>query len=311
MGEDVARVDVDHPVHIVESTLEVSDLGVDEAPVVEGQRIARLTLEDGVEVPHCFVVALVLVVEQGAVEVGEGIGLVQFDGLVQVLEGLLPLAQVGIDTRPADVAFWLVAVELDGPVVVGEGLGGVCKIQVAGAAVEVGRRIFRLFLYVFVKVGDCIVEFARQERCYSAGEVDAYLAGAQLYGLVEIAEGGVVVAEAALGNRAVVVAVGEDGVEAHRTVKVAVCSPKVAEVVFCNATEEETPVVGGVQSFKDVEILDGRGVFAVRKCLASTPHKDILVVLGKENCQAGKQQKYGEDKLFQYLCKDNQLSHQF
>ena len=56
------------------------------------------------------------------------------------------------------------------------------------------------------------------------------------------------------------VAVGEDGIQAHGTVEVAIGSAHVAEVVFRDSAPEEVPVVGGVQSGQDVEILVGGGV---------------------------------------------------
>ena len=103
-------------------------------------------------------------------------------------------------------------------------------------------------------------------------------------------------------------AVGEDGVEAHGGVEVRLRAAQVAEVVFRDAAEEETPVVGGVQARQDVEVLDGQGVAPVAERLAPPPHEDILVVLGGRDGGCGEQDRYGQEKLFHYLCKDKQLS---
>ena len=78
------------------------------------------------------------------------------------------------------------------------------------------------------------------------------------------------------------ISVREYGIEPDRIVEVLVGSAYVPEIVFGYASEKETPIVGGVQAGKDIELLYCLCVFAFRKSLTPTPHEDVLVVLGKD-----------------------------
>ena len=176
----------------------------------------------------------------------------------------------------------------------------------AGPAVEVCGRVPGLLLDIIVEVLEGLFEALREEIGHAAREIHADLSRPQLDCPAEVAERGVVVAETALRDRPVVVAVGEHGVEADGGIEIRLRAAKVAEVVFRDAAEEETPVVRGVQPREDVEILDGLGVPAVGQGLASPPHEDILVVLGEGESCSEKQQGHGQEKLFHYFCKDNQ-----
>ena len=157
-----------------------------------------------------------------------------------------------------------------------------------------------------VEIRDGVLEFLGQEVGHAAREIDAGLAGTKLERPLEILEGSVIVAEAALGDGPVVETVGKDRVEPDGSIEIRLCATQVAEVVLGNAAEEETPIVRGVQPGEDVEILDGLCILAVGKRLAPPPHEDVLVILGERKSCAEEQRCYGQEKLFHYFCKDKQ-----
>ena len=209
MGQHVVGIDVDYPVDVLEGLLVVAYLGVDEAAVVERERVARLVAQHGVEVGHRPVVVVPFVEQQGAVEVCEGVGGVELNRAVEVFDGLVIQLLSGIYARPPDVAFRLEAVELYRLVVVGEGLGRIGEEEVRCPSVEVGGRISGLLLYIEVEVGHGVLEVLGQEGGDSPGEVYSDFPRPELQGPFEVPESRLVVARAAFGDGAVVVAVGE------------------------------------------------------------------------------------------------------
>ena len=147
---------------------------------------------------------------------------------------------------------------------------------------------------------------AGEEVGDSAAEIYADVAGTQFYRRVEVLQGFVVPAEAAEGDGAVVETVGEYGIDADRSVEILLRSADVPEVVLGDAAEEESPVVGGVQTGKDVEILDGLGIFAVGQGIAAAEVEDVPVVLGLRGLQtAEKDEQYDQEALhkFPYVAK--------
>ena len=235
--------------------------------------------EDGVEVRHRLVQVALLGVQDGPVEVGEGVGGVQLDGLVHVLDGGFVVALLRQQAAAADVAFGLEAVDLDGLVVVRHRLEGVAEEQVGRAAVQVGRRVLGLLADVFVEVLDGGLELLAQEIGDTPGEVESGRAGPERNRLLEVLEGIFVVPEAAGRNGPVVVAGGEDGIQADGGVEVRPGATDVAQVVLGDAPVEEGPVVGRVQLGEDVEVGDSFRQAPLRQGVAAPEHEDVLVIL--------------------------------
>ena len=253
--------------------------------------------EDGVEVRHRLVQVALLGVQEGAVEIGQGIGGVQFDSLVHVLDGGLVVALLREQAATPDVAFGLETVDLDRLVVVVHCLEGVAQEKVGGAAVQVGRRVLGLLADVFVKVLDGRFELLAEEVGHAAGEIQAGRSGAEFDGLFQVLQGIVVVAEAAGRDGAVVVAGGEDWVQADSGVEVRPCAADVAQVVLGDAAVEERPVVGRVQLREDVEL--GHRLRQAPFCqgITAPEHEDVLVILRLRPEGAGKQDKQADQQF--------------
>ena len=78
--------------------------------------------------------------------------------------------------------------------------------------------------------------------------------------------------------------VGKYRVEPYGCIEILVGAAIVTEVVFCDASEKETPIVRAVKSGEHVELFYGIGVFAVRQSLPAAPHEHVLVVLCECAC---------------------------
>ena len=130
VGQHVARIDVDYPVHIFQSLLVLSHLGVDEAPVVEGEGVSGVLAQHHIQIIHSLVEVLEFVVQQGAVEEGEGAGGIQSYSHIQVGDGLVVILPLSVYPCPSHIALRLVAVQSDGLVVVGQSLYGILEEQV-------------------------------------------------------------------------------------------------------------------------------------------------------------------------------------
>lgn len=102
--------------------------------------------------------------------------------------------------------------------------------------------------------------------------------------------------------------VGKYRIEPDGGIEIILRAAQVAQVVFGDPPEEETPVIRGVQPRQDIEVLDGQGILPVGQRLPPPPHEDILVILGEHGRHSEEQHGDGQQKLFHYLCKDNQLS---
>ena len=87
------------------------------------------------------------------------------------------------------------------------------------------------------------------------------------------------------------IAVGKYRIDAYRTVKVALCTSEVTEIVLCNTSKEERPVVSRVELRKHIEILYGSRILALRKCLTTAHEEYILIILSPESppCRLDKQ----------------------
>jgi hypothetical protein len=291
--EDILRIYVYHPVHILESLPVIPDLGVDETAVVEGEGVSRLVCEHSVQILHRRIVVLRVIIQEGSVEVGESIRAIDGDGPVQVPDGIIAAVLLGIDAAAPYIALRVVGIQFYGLVVILHRLEGVPEEELGRSPVKVGGWIARIFPYVAVEVLNGEVELLGEEVGHAAAEVYAHKARAQLDGAVEVAEGLVVAAQAAVADGAVVIAVREDRIQPDGAVEVLLGSADVSEVVFGDAAEEEIPVVCGVQTRQDVEILDGLGVFPVGEAGPSPEEEHIPVVLG-EHKAASIQKEYQE-----------------
>ena len=50
VSKHIFRIDVNDPIHVGQSSIEISDLRIDEASVVQGEGISRLVFQDSVEI---------------------------------------------------------------------------------------------------------------------------------------------------------------------------------------------------------------------------------------------------------------------
>ena len=82
--QHVAGIDAYHPVHIVQCGLIIPDLSLQEAPVIEGEGVARFFPQHPVQILHGGLGIVAVGIHQGAVEVGESIGGIQLDGKIEV-----------------------------------------------------------------------------------------------------------------------------------------------------------------------------------------------------------------------------------
>ena len=280
MGENVARIDIDNPVDVLQSLLVCSYLGIYETAVVKGQGVAGLILKHFVEVGHGCVVVLELVIDQCAVEICERVVGLEFYGLVVVLYGEVEFPLRCEDPCPSDISFRIEPVQFDGLVVVVECLCRVPEVEIAGSAVQVCIALARLLADEHIEVLDGLVELLREEIGHSPAEIEVIVAWTQVHSLLEVLNRKVVLADAAESDGPVVVCGGVDRVEMDGAVEVALGSCEVAEVVFRNTSEEVCLIDGAVQLGEDVEALDGLGVLAVVQRLPAAPHEDVGVILG-------------------------------
>ena len=112
-----------------------------------------------------------LVVEQGPVEISEGIGAVQLYGPCHVRKGIEVALLCGVNPAAADVALRLEAVEFEGAVVIIKSLESVAQKQVRSAPVEESRRILGLLADIAVEIFYGLGEAPGQEIGYSAAVV--------------------------------------------------------------------------------------------------------------------------------------------
>ena len=249
-----------------------------------------------------------LVVEQGPVEISEGIGAVKLYSPCHVRKGIEVALLCGVNPAAADVALRLEAVELEGAVVIFKSLESVAQKQVRSAPVKESRRILGLLADITVEIFNCLGEAPGQEIGDSAAVVKAVEAGPQAYGFVEVGESLFIIARTALCNRPVMVSVGEYRVKAHGGVEISLGAADITQVVFCNAPEKEAPVVGAVKSGKNVEMFNSLGIFPILQGEAPAHSENVFVVLGKGREGVGEQNRYCQEKLFHYFCKDKHLS---
>ncbi len=279
VGQNVLRIDVDDMVHVRESLLHVPDLSVDETPVVKGKGIARLIPQHTVQVFHRGVVVVLVVVHQGPVEIGESVGRVKADRLVHVRDGILVVLSQGIDTATADVTFRIEPVQLDGSVVVFKSLCRVIQEKIGSSSVQVGGRVFRILSDVTVKIVHRLVELLGEKVSHAPAEIETVKARPKFHGLFKILESLVIFSETAEGDGPEMVAVGEDRIEAHRSVEIRLRSTQVAEIVLGDPSIEKSPAVSRVQTRQNIEMTDGFRIFSVRKGSAASEIEHILVVL--------------------------------
>ena len=150
----------------------------------------------------------------------------------------------------------------------------------ARSSVQKGRRVFRFLPYVPVEIRHGILELPGKEIGHSAAEIKTYFTGTQIYRMLKVSKGSIVVPETALRDSSVMIAGSEDRIDAYRPVEILLRSPEVSEVVLRYTPEEEGPVVSCVELREYVEILYGLRIFPVSKGTSSTHVEDILVVLG-------------------------------
>ena len=158
MRKDIVRIDIQHPVQVFESPLVVAQLGHYQAAVVEGQSVARLVPEHAIEIRHCLAVLFLLVVHQGAVEIGKGVRSIYRDRLIHILYRKIQPVLCRVKPPPADIAFGVETVETYGLVVVGHRLERVTKEKIGCTAIEICRRVLRFFADVAVEILHCVVE---------------------------------------------------------------------------------------------------------------------------------------------------------
>ena len=203
------------------------------------------------------------------------------DGLVHIADGLVIFLALGIETAAAYVSLGLETVELYGLVVVIYRLGGVTEEEIAGSPVQICGRILRLLADVSVEIRHGIFEALRQEVCHSPAEIQTDETRTEIYCLLEIRQSLVVPAEAAVCDGPVMISVGKHRVEAHGGVEILLGTTDVTEIVFGDATVEISPVVCGIQTRQDVELLYGLGISSVCKGVPSPEREHVLVILCK------------------------------
>ena len=93
--------------------------------------------------------------------------------MVEVGYGGFVVALFGIETSAPYISLRIETVQFYCLVVVAERLRGVGEEKVAGAAVQVGRRVFRLFAYIFVEVAHCIFELPGKEVGDAAAVIES------------------------------------------------------------------------------------------------------------------------------------------
>ena len=74
--------------------------------------------------------------------------------------------------------------------------------------------------------------------------------------------------------------------------------PDIPEIVFGDAAEEVRQIVGRIDGSKDIEILDGFGIFPVDYRLPSPEKEDIGVILRKSVRPPEKEGRYHDCKYF-------------
>ena len=252
---------------------------MDQAPVIQGQGIARLVPEHPVQVPHRGVEILEFIMQQRPVEIRQGAGAVQFDGLVHVRQGLRKLLLRRIQLPAPDIALRIETVQRNGLVVVVERPRGIGQVKPGGAAVQVRGRILRLPADIPVEIFHSLIELPGQQVGNPAAEIQSGIARTQIHRMLEILKCQIVIAETGLCDAPVMVSVGKDGIQADRRIEIAVGAPQVTQVVLGDAPEEKRPVVRRIQAGENVELLDRLGILSLRKGLSAPEIKHVPVVL--------------------------------
>ena len=83
------------------------------------------------------------------------------------------------------------------------------------------------------------------------------------------------------------VSVGKDRVQTHRTVKICLGTSEVTQIVFCNTSEKECPIVSCIKLGQDIEVFNGLGILSLRQGDTPTHHEHILVILRVKLMQGG------------------------
>ena len=208
--------------------------------------------------------------------------------MVEIFNCKVVILPCRIQTATPDICFRVVTVQFDSPVIVCKSLHRVFLEKITGTPVEVGTGILGLLLDIAVKIGDRFVETLGEKVGDATAVIKSDKSGTQFYRLVEVLEAFFILALTALGYATIMISIGKNRIQTHRTVEILLCTADVSQVVFRDTAEEKIPVVCRVQSGQHIEILNGQGVFAVREGLPAAEEKDIFVVLRIQRaCRAG------------------------
>ena len=109
-------------------------------------------MEHSVKVIHRLAILLLLIVHDGAVEVGEGVGGIEFNGLVHISYGQIIILLSSIQTTTSNIALRIETVQVDCLVVVIDSLQCIPQEEITGTSIEICRRILRLFADISVEV---------------------------------------------------------------------------------------------------------------------------------------------------------------
>ena len=268
-----------HAVVILQRAVVVADLRAQHGAVEVGQRVGRIEPDHLVEVGEGLHRTVGRVIDQRAVEVGEQVVRIAPDGLVEVRLGLFVLLLLQMEPAPAVVAVGVFAVGADRQVEVVVGARGVFEVEVAQAPADVGVGHLGLLPDEHVEVVDRLAELLIEQPRDAAAVVGARQVGPQLDRLAEILQGVVVVPQPRARDGAVGVGLRIDRVEADRRGEVGLGAQQVVEVVFGDAAQEIAFVGLFVEAQQRVERAYGLLVVVVHHARPPDPEEILSVVL--------------------------------
>src|SRR6266576_3704473 len=153
-GVGVFRIELEHPVEVLNSPIVLAVAYVGEAAIVQGIGIVRTKRDRRVEVLHGAVNLADLVVSTATIIEGNGLVRIKLDRLVVVLHGaiILALSEVGV-AAIAD-GCGVIRIEFNCSIIVLDGALKVARDSVGGAAAVEGRCIVGLEFYRLAEVRD-------------------------------------------------------------------------------------------------------------------------------------------------------------
>src|SRR6266478_2699881 len=199
-GVGVFRIELEHPVEVLNSPIVLAVAYVGEAAIVQGIGIVRTKRDRRVEVLHGAVNLADLVVSTATIIEGNGLVRIKLDRLVVVLHGaiILALSEVGVAAIADGCA--VVRIDLYRLVVVLNGAVGFAPHAICNAALVEGGGVIRIEFNCSIIVLDGAVKVARDSVGGAAAVVGRCIVGLEFYRLVEVRDRPCSVADRLVGD---------------------------------------------------------------------------------------------------------------